>query len=387
MTATAPAVGPGALPGLVRLPEWWGPKVGPLVAVGLGAAAVGRRPPDEAAADLLRVVASGGLLGAAAHVLNDLFDGPDDRRIGRDRPAGRLPPAAAGALAGALAGAGLRIWRDQPLPATAGVALAAIVGLPVAYSAPPLRLKDRGGAGVAADAALAHVAPTVFAVSVMAAAPRSVDRPHRTFLAVTTVWSLAAGVRGIVSHQLADAADDAVTGTDTWVRRVGPHRARRAAGLALGLEVAALVGAAVVVGREVPGTALATGAVTTAVGVARLAGWWQTPLGATTADGNRAVLWKAYRVWPALAMAVGLVGRDRRWLPAAALACLATVPWASDELASLRHYAGVARHDGPSRAAAGGRAVRRAAKGLVRRRAPGLAAAHRRRSAGTGTAG
>ena len=47
MTATAPAVGPGALPGLVRLPEWWGPKVGPLVAVGLGAAAVGQGLPSK----------------------------------------------------------------------------------------------------------------------------------------------------------------------------------------------------------------------------------------------------------------------------------------------------------------------------------------------------
>jgi hypothetical protein len=54
------------------------------------------------------------------------------------------------------------------------------------------------------------------------------------------VWSGAVGLRGIVGHQLDDAAADELAGVDTWVRSVGPARAHALARRTVVVEVAAL---------------------------------------------------------------------------------------------------------------------------------------------------
>lgn len=103
---------------------------------------------------------------------------------------------------------------------------------------PPLRIKERKWLGVCADGLAAHVYPAVLA---LLAATHWTLRPITIALAVSVVvWSGAAGLRGILSHQLCTADQDREAGLRTVVHEFGNARVERFIVVAvLPLEVAA----------------------------------------------------------------------------------------------------------------------------------------------------
>ena len=84
----------------------------------------------------------------------------------------------------------------------------------VLYSAPPLRLKERGSAGVVIDALYAHAVPTMLAAYTFLLASTSVPR-YAAFLFLF-LWQFLCGVRNIVIHQQEDAASDKASNTKTF---------------------------------------------------------------------------------------------------------------------------------------------------------------------------
>jgi 4-hydroxybenzoate polyprenyltransferase len=166
-----------------------------------------------AAAPVRRIleVAATVILGAAfGYGLNDVADRASDARAGKpNRAAGLgggslslfLILTAGGAFALSLA------WsRDALAPALVVLAL----GLAVAYSVPPLRLKERGRAALFGAAAAQWAIP-VLAIS--AAEPGG--ELHATSW-LFALLSLAIGNRWIVMHQLSDAPRDRLAGVRTY---------------------------------------------------------------------------------------------------------------------------------------------------------------------------
>lgn len=84
------------------------------------------------------------------------------------------------------------------------------------YSLPPFRLKERGVAGIIADALGSQVFPTLFiAVCMFQYINQEIQLLTFTFLGV---WLLCFGLRGILWHQLADKENDKVSGLLTVVQ-------------------------------------------------------------------------------------------------------------------------------------------------------------------------
>ena len=155
------------------------------------------------------------------YALNELFDVEEDARIGRENAAARLGAtrvwiaaifSAIACVAAAWAGAG-----------AIGATLAVLeLCLPLAYSVPPIRIKERRWMGVASDALAAHVFPA--ALALLVCARLGVTAPDAFAIAASLVWALAAGLRGILSHQLHTAEQDRRGGLRTVVEDAGAQR-------------------------------------------------------------------------------------------------------------------------------------------------------------------
>lgn len=81
----------------------------------------------------------------------------------------------------------------------------------VVYSAPPIRLKERGVAGIIADSLYAHGVPPILAAYTFSMA---IDRPFLGYkLLWLFAWQFASGVRNILMHQSEDIAADIRSGS------------------------------------------------------------------------------------------------------------------------------------------------------------------------------
>jgi 4-hydroxybenzoate polyprenyltransferase len=204
--------------------------------------------------------------GLSGTLVNDMADRADDLAAGKDRWILEIPPAAGVGVVLGLVGLGLLPILLSGAGAGVLAAYLAAVALGVAYSASPLRLKDRGLLGPLAFAAMIAVA---FALLPWA----WIGGP-----AVLTVLLFGSVFLdkwvNLHFHQIVDFEADSRQGRGTYAVRVGIERARRtltwAAGLASLATATVLVWLAV---KVLPVWAtLVAGALAAAAGVyARLA--------------------------------------------------------------------------------------------------------------------
>jgi len=233
---------------LIRPRAWWYNKV-PLSVTLLLLLVDGRALSAGAGAAFALVVLTVCAVGNYGYALNELFDVGEDARTGRTNAAAALGPSRMWAIVGLSA-----LLAEIVATAVAGVPGALLtlleLGLPLGYSVPPLRVKERRWLGVAADGLAAHVYPAVLA---LLAVQHLVLRPVTAVLAVSVVvWSAAAGLRGILSHQLHTAEQDRVAGLKTVVHDLGNQRLERAVvAVILPLEAIAFGGALIACGGGV----------------------------------------------------------------------------------------------------------------------------------------
>jgi 4-hydroxybenzoate polyprenyltransferase len=214
--------------GVFRGDVWWVNKLAPLLGTAYAAAVVLRIPVATLCPLLLTLLFALVPCAAYVSVLNDITDLGDDLRCGKsNRLAGLSPRYGAVALGGCmlfglLAGLLLRLY-----PWTrvfyAGNWIAYTF-----YSAPPLRLKTRGGWGLLMDACGAHLLPALWATSLIAEATG--QRLPLLFVAAVGVWSLSLGIRGILRHEMMDRDRDRQVGLRTFAARVNPRFIERLVG-------------------------------------------------------------------------------------------------------------------------------------------------------------
>ena len=239
-----------------RAGEWWEHKLVPIImmfyATGLMLeASLARLWPS------LLILLFALVPGAAyVSVINDFTDRAEDLIAGKaNRLAGRSRGAII-AFIGIPVALGLLFvaqWHNDPLLLLFYIAAWLSFSL---YSLPPFRLKVRGLAGVFADAAGAHLFPTLLAVVLaFRSMGRSVD-PY--WLGTVAIWALAYGLRGILWHQLNDLENDRIARVPTFAQR---HPPRTVAALAkfiiLPVELSGFSALLWQVGSPLPGIALA----------------------------------------------------------------------------------------------------------------------------------
>lgn len=221
-----------------RAADWWEFKLAPLTAF-FWVAALARGPLLDSTLQALLLAAAVAVAAAFVSALNDATDLAVDAAAGKPNPMAGRTPATRAAVIAVPAAAGMLVaylWRgDVPL-------LFAYLGSYAAfllYSVPPVRLKQRGALGAAADAAGAHLFPTLTALLLGWKATGAAPDP--TLLAAGGAWSFGYGLRGILWHQLADAEADRRAAVRTLVRAWGaPAAICLGKGVALPLELAGL---------------------------------------------------------------------------------------------------------------------------------------------------
>lgn len=373
---------------VLRSDDWWESKLAPLVAIGILAATSSGASARHTRRQLTGLLGAAVPIAAAAHLINDYYDREQDEAAGRFVASRALGPGATLGSIVALDTSAVLSWRRVEHRSVDDAMFMLLLILPLTYSAPPIRTKERGIAGVANDALLAHVLPTALCVSVTRGRGRVAGDLHAALLA----WSVAAGLRGILGHQILDREDDVHAGVQTFVARAEPDRVEQFVRHGVfPVEIAALAAIGWAVRGRLPVTIGGGVVVAGLIALARVAGLWQSPLRVVPHHGDeRWVLWKWYRCWPALLAAAGASHRDRRWLPVLAGTSALTIrAWADD----LRSAAAYSRPLTTAQGRAGARSALEAnvrwcvhnIKGTLRQVAPGLAAhAARRRSRGNG---
>ncbi|HEY0836537.1 MAG TPA: glycosyltransferase [Azospirillum sp.] len=216
--------GLAALARTARTPDWFAYKIPPLLAVAYAGLLVFGVAPLDGLAAIAPPLWGILLAGAYGHAINDLTDMEEDRRAGKRNTMTAVPPrlrVPAVALLAALGLGPLVLFAQE----TAPVALVAgIYALSTLYSVPPVRLKCRGVLGVLADASAAHLLPSL---AIALTAVGGAAGPAATaFVVSAAVWSLAAGLRGIIVHQIIDRSADRRSRVMTFAGRLRNKRLR-----------------------------------------------------------------------------------------------------------------------------------------------------------------
>ncbi|MBN3958899.1 tetratricopeptide repeat protein [Nostoc sp. NMS8] len=211
---------------LLRGSDWWFYKIPPLLAIAYAEILLQPTPPLQSIITLLALLASMFFIAAYGHVVNDIFDIEVDLQAGKHNRITSLSNLQRILLGTSLAVAGLIPWFFIGVNAKSTLLLATIYILLTIYSAPPLRLKERGIWGVITDAAQVHAVPTLLVATVFSDLA-SIPQPQSASLAtVATAWAFLAGIRAIVLHQIWDWENDLNSGVKTLVTSIGVDSAR-----------------------------------------------------------------------------------------------------------------------------------------------------------------
>lgn len=207
----------------VRAGEWWDHKFAPIFAIFYASAFRDGEAVAPHWSALLLLLASAIPGAIYVSLINDWSDLSDDAAAGKRNRLTGVPKhlIAIAVVACLLAGAAFCWhWRHDPL--LVGVYLGPWIAFTL-YSLPPLRWKSRGFLGLVADSAGAHAFPAMLAVVLFASsAHRPVDM---AWLGAAGLWAFAYGLRGILWHQLLDAAADRRAAVRTFVYLHGETRA------------------------------------------------------------------------------------------------------------------------------------------------------------------
>ncbi len=294
---------------ILRVEDWFLYKIPPLLSVFYGLALIGDLPPTVA----LPVLGASlvGLLCVASfgYLINDLFDEKEDLAAGEVRPSSRVPRflRVTALLVLPALGVACVVWAGL-VPAARWL-LAANFVLPILYSVPPIRLKERSLAGVAADALGAHGVPAAF-VATAVAGSFDPSASSVTFAAAMVTVSFFVGLRGILAHQSRDRIRDQRAGVKTFGTRRSPQYVR---GLILKVlwpvELAALTAALVVASFESVVVPLLIGAYSV-VEIVKIRRGWTLPLVHSRAEAPERYVPlinnDLYEAWLPLALVLGL---------------------------------------------------------------------------------
>lgn len=191
---------------LARWPDWSTSKL-PY----LGASTLLLASQQASAVSVLGILGTVIFWAAFGYGINEVADRGCDLRAGKPNRAAVLSPLSWAlflTLTAITAGGLSLLWAaDSAAPVLVGVGLL----LAVAYSLPPLRLKERGVLGLVAGAASQWVLPVL---AIAAAQPRGWHRPEAWGLALL---GLAIGTRWMAIHQFQDAEADRRAGVRTYV--------------------------------------------------------------------------------------------------------------------------------------------------------------------------
>lgn len=212
---------------LVRSQEWWLYKIAPLLTIAYAEILLLQLPPTTATLTTLNALLSITSVAAYGYLLNDICDIEADQKANKPNAAANLQPWQRLLLCLLLISTGFAAPLLTHLSTLPIALLTANYLLPTLYSAPPLRLKERGIWGILSDAAGAHLVPTLFVAATVLSQIPDPPRNALLFTGLAAAHAFFVGLRGIFLHQLWDRDNDAKSHTTTFVSQREPETVRR----------------------------------------------------------------------------------------------------------------------------------------------------------------
>ncbi len=282
----------------MRAGTWWEFKTPVFLGIAYLAAFAAGVPFDFFWPKLVLIVAALVPLASFVCVINDITDLRDDLRAGKANTlAGKsLFFQAVWLVSCLLGGAAVSIFLlPDPLVLTLYLANWIVF---VLYSAPPVRLKIRGLAGVLADATGGTLLPALWAALLVCPGMPA------TFAAPLALWAFCFGLRGILYHQAGDLRQDREVGVRTFAVRIGGKRlSALVCWVVFPLEVLALAW----MGFEAAPAALLISLLLYLAAQLALWRWLRIRLRiASPAKSSRLAMLKYYQLWLPLGMIVAM---------------------------------------------------------------------------------
>ena len=226
---------------LLKSDRWWSWKIPPMLAFGyFGLLSSVNLPPMGLVLGqiALFLIAAIGIAGFG-HLFTDIFDIEEDRRRGHTNLWADSGSWQRLLILASLIAASWLPWLFIPIGRIGLVLLGAEFLMFVLYAVPPIRLKNRGLAGIAADGMYAHALPALWTwlpFANLAGAKTS----FWVGLAIG-VWGISVGIRELMHHQAIDADRDREAGATTFgVRRGRAHLMKLLRQIVLPVEVISL---------------------------------------------------------------------------------------------------------------------------------------------------
>lgn len=211
-----------SIAGAIRADNWFYWKIPPLFAVAYASFLLHGTDYRSALQELLLIFWCIASVASYGHIINDVFDIEADRAGGKPNAMERFRPWQRLTLCSlsVLSGLGALLYFTTNWMAAAVLMVNYL--LPTVYSIPPLRLKERGVAGVVCDALGAHAVPVLFVLLTVSFFQQASTLAEIGIGLSAIVWSLFAGLRSIVIHQvddlLSDGRSDVITFAGTQTR-------------------------------------------------------------------------------------------------------------------------------------------------------------------------
>jgi 4-hydroxybenzoate polyprenyltransferase len=294
---------------IIRASEWWLYKIAPLLAVAYAEILLIHLPLLQSIITVVTFLLSISSVAAYGYIVNDIFDIEVDRKAGKSNAIAQLLPWQRFLFCLLFVATGFAVPILMKFSTLAIILLAINYLLPTLYSAPPLRLKERGIWGILSDAAGAHAVPTLFVATTFLHLSTTPQPNALTFSIIAAAWAFFAGVRGILLHQLWDRDNDLNAGISTFVTQFQPESVclwiNR---LVFPCEIILFSGLAVVLSRFSPWL-LGFFTVYVLITLTKLK-VTQTPLDPSPPVGQNIIPHDLYEVWLPLALAILLVTRN-----------------------------------------------------------------------------
>lgn len=271
----------------------------------------------------LFLIAAIGIAGFG-HVFTDIFDVEEDRIRGQANLWADMGARQRLLLLSGLIAASWLPWLFIPIGRTGLILLAAEFLMFALYAVPPIRLKNRGLAGIATDGMYAHALPALW--TWLPFVHLSGAKASLSTGIVIGAWGISVGIRELMHHQAIDADRDREAGATTFgVRRGRAHLMKLLRGTVLPAEVTTF---ALLLG------VMTSASVLPAVGFALYMIWsfvkvrafWLEPLSLFPPDSDdaatilaRRVLGPFYYGWLPLLLLAGLSIRNPAYLLVALL--------------------------------------------------------------------
>lgn len=169
------------------------------------------------------------LFGTASfgYWINDLTDQELDQRAGKPNATLQYTTPVNLLIAGILLLTGSLPWYFMDYHSVGWYAWLSVIITLCLYSIPPVRLKERGFAGVLCDTLYGHLLPVWIVLGIFAP-PRLVNAADwRWFAVAGSALLVLKGIRNICLHQLEDRHRDRITGIRTFALVNGPLRTAR----------------------------------------------------------------------------------------------------------------------------------------------------------------